>query len=109
MKILTTECSGAVYISSNVFRYMGPRVLPITSHGLAPCLPAPVQRAKLQGNPSERDARDRESEEEPRAAESGKLSLFSHILSNIAYFILQNTLWKSFETSIADGPFPNPI
>lgn len=97
MKILTNECSGAVYISSNIFQYMGPRVLPITSYGLTPCLPAPVQRAKLQGNPSEHDTRDRESEEEPRAAESGKLFLFSHILPNITYFILQNTLWKALK------------
>lgn len=50
-----------------------------------PVFPAPVQRAVLQGNPSQHDTRDRESEEEPGAAEYGKLSLFSLILSHISY------------------------
>lgn len=50
-----------------------------------PVFPAPVQRAELQGNPSQHDARDRESEEEPGAAEYGKLSLFSLIVSHVTH------------------------
>lgn len=80
------ECSVALYVSSRLIQYVGARFLPVTSQYPAPCLPVAVQRAMLQGNSSKHDTRDRESEEEPGAAEHGKLCLFSHIVSNVTYF-----------------------
>lgn len=64
-----------------------------------PVFPAPVQRAELQGNPSQHDARDRESEEEPGAAEYGKLSLFSLIVLHITHSYSSQHSLKTFEPS----------